>query len=140
MAEASSPSSLRAVRDRVIALDAQSQAAGKGRLSVDIDSNRSGNFPWGWWLRDLRIGFIDMKLKGYRPQSQLLFVSVDANPDLIGAGVLNDYKGKTYRLRSFWIPDKKGLSPAALWRYMRHRKQWGPLIHDDAWIYTRPNS
>jgi uncharacterized protein (TIGR03663 family) len=103
--------------------------------AIDIDTNDSDTFPWAWYLRDRRIGFIDMRARGYRPDAGALVVSQTAVTGMLSR--LRGYRGRRFVLRAFWGRDYRRLTPAGWWRWVTRHEPWSPLGDTSAWLYLR---
>ncbi len=103
--------------------------------TIAIDTNNGNASPWEWYLRDLRVGYIDMAQPGYRPDSDVLIVT--------GAGLavqrphLSGYRGRRIVLRRSWPGATHGWSPRGVVRWWLSRRTWTPVTAEDVWIYER---
>ena len=60
-------------------------------------------WPWGWYLRDLPVLYVDMSHTSYVPSAQAILVA-DPNHAAV-APRLDGYVGRRFRLRVWWVPD-----------------------------------
>ncbi len=121
------------VRDELLALDRRLRRVAGRPLSVDVDSNDSFSFPWAWYLRNVRTGFLDMRAAGYRPQTDAVIVSDGARAHV----ALGAYRGRRFALRTFWGRDYRRLSVGGWWRWITRREPWSPLGTSSGWLYVR---
>jgi uncharacterized protein (TIGR03663 family) len=121
------------VRDELLILDRRLRHVAGRPLSVDVDSNDSFSFPWAWYLRDMRTGFLDMRAAGYRPQTDAVIVSDGARAQV----ALGAYRGRRFALRAFWGRDYRRLSVGGWWRWITRREPWSPLGTSSGWLYVR---
>jgi uncharacterized protein (TIGR03663 family) len=123
------------IRDELLALDRRLRRVAGRPLSVDVDRNDSFSFPWGWYLRDLRTGFLDMCAPGYRPETDAVIVS-DVAHDRI-APFLGAYRARRFALRAFWGRDYARLTVGGWWRWITRHEPWSPLGASFGWLYVR---
>ena len=123
------------VRDELLALDRGLRTAAGRPLSVDVDRNDSFAFPWAWYLRDLRTGFLDMCIPGYRPQTDAVIVSDVAHGRV--APFLGAYHARRFALRAFWGRDYDRLTAGGWWRWITRHQPWSPLGASFGWVYVR---
>ena len=121
------------VRDELLSLDRRLRRVAGRPLSVDVDSNDSFAFPWAWYLRNVRTGFLDMRAAGYRPQTDAVIVSDEARAQV----PLGAYRGRRFALRAFWGRDYRRLSVGGWWRWITRRESWSPLGTSSGWLYVR---
>jgi hypothetical protein len=100
----------RGVRDEVIALHPR---------RVDVDTAADGGHPWGWWLRDLDVRFVDMGRPGYSPRADVLVMSEESRGRLVRE--LAGYTDRRFLSRSFWRPGGGPVVPTVQWLYVRRR-------------------
>jgi hypothetical protein len=123
------------VRDELLALDRRLRRTAGRPLSVDVDSNDSFSFPWAWYLRDLRAGFLDMRVPGYRPETDAVIVSAVTRG--VAAPSLGAYRARRFALRAFWGRDYDRLTAGGWWRWIIRREPWSPLGASSGWLYVR---
>jgi uncharacterized protein (TIGR03663 family) len=123
------------VRDELLALDRRLRRTARRPLSVDVDNNDSFSFPWGWYLRDVRTAFVDMRAPGYRGQADAVIVS-DVARDHV-APFLGAYRARRFALRAFWGRDYDRLTVGGWWRWITRHEPWSPLGASYAWLYVR---
>jgi uncharacterized protein (TIGR03663 family) len=126
-------------RDVVLALDAQARAARGRPLSILVDSETTGGFPWAWYLRDLQLGF-DRPGRQRPPAAPTFDVLIldDATRRALGPR-LSGYAGRRIEFRVF----RGGLhriTPRLLASWMVRREPLGPQGSSYAWLYVRGSS
>ena len=121
--------------ERLETLDRSARRERGRPLTIEVDSADGGNWPWGWYLRDMRAGFVDMGSDGYRPRADALIVSDANRPGL--ARRLRGYEGTPLRLRAWWVPDYGQASPSDWARWLVERRPWRPTGSLHEWLYVR---
>ncbi len=100
-----------------------------------IDSSNHSQHPWGWYLRDRKVGFVDMSQWTYQPKGDVLLVTDPSREEL--ADLLDGYDGQRFRQRGWWTRDYGKLTPGAGWRWLTKRELFGEPGHLDQWIFVR---
>ena len=123
------------VRDVVLALDADARAAGGRPISVLVDAQTTGGFPWAWYLRDQSLDFAPVgQDPALTPTSDVLILD-DASREVL-LPQLTGYAGQRFVFRGF----RGGLhrmTPRRLLRWMLAREPLGPEGSAAAWLYVR---
>lgn len=120
------------VRDRVYALADRSRAP----LSIAVDEAEGATFPWAWYFRDLRAGYVDMTRPDYVPEAQVLILTESSRRRL--GRRLDGYQGRRFDFRVWWVKDYgKALSPASWATWVTSREPWNPTGGMPEWIYIR---
>jgi predicted membrane-bound mannosyltransferase len=123
------------VADEVARLNASAERRLGRPLQMEVDSWGGTGWPWGWYLRNLPVGYPDMSKLDYTPRGDLLLLS-DPNHDRL-AGQLHDYSGRRFRLRVWWVP-AWGAATVGDWiRWLVLRRAWSPRASMDEWLYVR---
>jgi uncharacterized protein (TIGR03663 family) len=116
------------IRDEVVAL-------GRRGATIAVDSGDSNQFPWAWYLRELRAGYLDMSAPGYQPEADVLLVS--STGEFALRDRLDAYRGRRFRVREFWGRDYGALTPASYIRWQLRREPWSPIGTTPQWLYVR---
>jgi uncharacterized protein (TIGR03663 family) len=121
------------VADRVVA---QADAAG-GRFSITIDAAEGATFPWAWYFRDLKAGYIDLGgTTAPPPESDVLILTQGAH-DRLDPQLSKDYTSREFPFRVWWVRDYGALSVGAWWRWVTKREPWDATGGMPEWIYER---
>jgi uncharacterized protein (TIGR03663 family) len=123
------------VRDRIFALDRYLVEHQGRRLRLEVDGWEGSGWPWGWYLRDLPVGYPDMSQPDFRPTGDAVVVT-DVNRQRL-LPLLRGYRGHRFRLRVWWVVDYGGGSLGDWTGWVLHRHPWGPLGSTEQWLYVR---
>lgn len=132
-----SSSAVPAVGAQINAIDRRVFDATGAHLHLDIDTTDGVDWPWAWYLRDLRTAsFVDMGSKsGYTPAAQALLIDDGNRASLLPQ--LGDYSGYRFPLRVWWIPDYQHATLQDWANWLLWRKPWNPEGSLDEWLYVR---
>ena len=122
------------VSDEILALERKMRRLGRP-LSVEADGWGGTGWPWGWYLRDIPVGYPDMSAADFVPRAQVVLVS-EPNHELVRSH-LKGYVGRRFRLRVWWVPDWSGASARDWMRWLVERRAWSPTASMDEFIYVR---
>jgi uncharacterized protein (TIGR03663 family) len=104
-------------------------------LTIEVDSWGGTGWPWGWYLRNLSVGYPDMSSPGFAPTADAVLVP---EPNLNAlAPRLEQYVGRRFRLRVWWVPNWGGASVSDWARWLLFRRAWSPRASMDEWLYVR---
>jgi uncharacterized protein (TIGR03663 family) len=127
------------VVDRVDDIAARVKARTGQDLTITIDSGQGATFPYAWYFRHRKVGYIDMTTPNYVPDSQVLVMTEEARAKLLPT--LSAYDGQRFRFRVWWVRDwSKKLSPSAWWGWFTERKTWNPRGGMFEWVYVRKDA
>ena len=115
--------------------DERARAAGRPRLTIEVDPNVGSASPWSWYLRGLHAGYPDMAAPTFAPRADVLIVTEGVRPLL--AGRLGDYRGRPFVMRSRRPPMGTGFTPGGFVRWFVHRTPWQTVTSEREWLYER---
>lgn len=132
----SSPDVVR-VRDRLVALNRRLLAETGRPIRLEIDQHYSMDWPWWWYLRDLRPAAAVMDDASYVPPkgTDALLVSHDNRGRLLPR--LRAFRGNRFQHRVWWVPDYAAARPDDVLRWLVFREPWNPRGGLDEWLYVR---
>lgn len=131
-----SSTQVKQVADQVHALNRRATAAGKPELGITIDSSQGATFPYAWYFRDDRVGYIDMTQANYTPTTQVLVMTDEARAAQLPN--LSAYAGRRFDFRVWWVKDyAKKFSADAWWNWFSRRRPWNPTGGMKEWFYLR---
>jgi len=107
-------------------------------VPIAVDASNHSQHPWAWYLRDRKLGFVDMSLASYQPRGDVLLVTGPSREQL--ADLLDGYDGYRFRQRGWWSRDYGKLTPAAGWRWLTDRELFGEPGHLDQWLFVKRDS
>jgi uncharacterized protein (TIGR03663 family) len=111
------------VADQVAKLERDEKAAGHPPLTLTIDSSQGATFPYAWYFRHDAVGYIDMTVDNYVPDTQVLVMTVEAREKL--RPNLSAYACREFDFRVWWVKDyKKKFSTSAWWNWLTDRQPW----------------
>ena len=123
------------VRDEIMTLERRTERKVGHPLSLEVDGWGGTGWPWGWYLRDVPVGYPDMSAPDFVPSAQVVLVA-EPNHGLVRPH-LTGYVGRRFRLRVWWVPEW-GRASATDWaRWVLWRKTWSPPASMDEYIYLR---
>ena len=112
------------VADQVMARAKAADAAGRP-FSVTIDSAEGATFPWAWYFRDLRTGYIDLggASDAPPPDTDVLILTQGARDRL------DPRAARHVQLARVPVPCLVGArvrqaAPGSAWRYLTKREPW----------------
>ena len=127
------------VADRVEQLDQRMRRKTGKPLTITIDAGQGATFPYAWYFRHLKVGYIDMVTPNYVPNTQLLIMTDEAHAKLLPT--LAAYDGQRFHFRVWWVRDwTKKFSPSAWWNWFTKRKTWNATGGMYEWIYVRKDA
>lgn len=103
--------------------------------TITIDTHDGATFPYAWYLRHDRVGYIDMTERDYKPSTDVL-VTTQAGRDAMGAR-LAGYSGRQFAFRVWWVRDWSRANPGAWLDYIAKRETWNPTGGLDEYLYVR---
>jgi uncharacterized protein (TIGR03663 family) len=111
-------------------------AQGKPSVTITIDSSSGATFPYAWYFRHNAVGYVDMTLKGYVPQTQVL-ISTDEGHTAMRPN-LDAYAGRRFDFRVWWVKDyTKKFSASAWWHWFTHHRPWNTTGGLQEWLLVR---
>lgn len=123
------------VREEVRRLQALASRAVGEPVVVQVDSWGGTGWPWGWYLRDLPVGYYDMSVPDKVPVGPIVLVA-DPNHAAMQPR-LRGYVGTRFRLRVWWVPEWGAAGPGEWLRWAFRRELWSPEATMDEWLYVR---
>jgi uncharacterized protein (TIGR03663 family) len=106
---------------------------------ITVDVNEGATFPWAWYFRHAKVGYIDMRLPTYQPSGDVLLMTEASQAAL--ASKLGGYEGRKFRFRIWWVREwSKKLDAGAWWRWFTAREPWNPTGGMDEWYYRRSST
>jgi uncharacterized protein (TIGR03663 family) len=121
-------------RTELLALERRAKRQLHRPLTIEIDSWTGVGWPWGWYLR-IPAGYPDMSQSGYVPSGDVVVVA-EPNRALV-APHLQQYVGRRYRLRVWWVPEWNNATVGDWARWFATRRTWSPKASLDEWLYVR---
>ena len=122
------------VSDKVLALAAERKRNKQPALTITIDSSQGATFPYAWYFRHQAVGYIDMTVDGYVPNTQVLIMTLEARDKL--KPNLSAYAGEPFDFRVWWVKTYK-LSASRWWHWLTERKAWDQTGGMPEWLYYR---
>jgi uncharacterized protein (TIGR03663 family) len=125
------------VSQQILAIDRRVFDATGQHLKLDIDTTDGVDWPWAWYLRDLKTSsFVDMgPNSSYTPAAQALLVDDSDRTRLLPQ--LGSYTGYRFPLRVWWIPDYQHATLKDWATWLLWRTPWNPEGSLDEWLYVR---
>ena len=126
------------VRDRVLALAAESPDARGRPLTVTVDTAEGATFPWAWYFRDISgIAFQDLSQPAAGvPSSDVLILTAGAYQRL--AADVEAYTARSFPFRVWWVRDYGELTPGSALEWILRREPWNPVGGMPEWLLVRP--
>jgi predicted membrane-bound mannosyltransferase len=125
------------VRDQLVRLQSAAPRAAGDPLVLRVDRWGGTGWPWGWYLRDLPVGYYDMSDPDLTSLGPLMLVA-DPNHAVMDPR-LRGYVARRFRLRVWWVPDWGKAGPIDWVRWMVFREAWSPTATMDEWLYVKPD-
>jgi uncharacterized protein (TIGR03663 family) len=123
------------ITNRIFDLERKVEARRHRHLSIEVDRWGGTGWPWGWYLRNLYVGYPDMSSPSFVPTADVVLVA-DPNHQAV-APRLERYTGERFKLRVWWVPDWGGASTSDWARWLVFRRAWSPRASMDEWLYVR---
>jgi uncharacterized protein (TIGR03663 family) len=105
--------------------------------AIVVDSAEGATFPWAWYLRDLRVGYADLR-RGALPDADVVILTEGSRA--VQRDALRAYRGRRFAFRVWWVRDYGRQSPRAWARWLARREPWNPTGGMPEWIYVRPEA
>lgn len=115
--------------------DERARAAGRPRVTIEVDPNVGSASPWSWYLRGLYAGYPDMAAPAFSPRGDALMMTEGSRALL--AGRLGGYRGRPFVMRARRPPMGTGFTPAGFARWFVHRTPWVTVSSEREWLYER---
>jgi uncharacterized protein (TIGR03663 family) len=122
------------VAEEVTALAARRAREGHP-LSITIDAAEGATFPYAWYFRHLDASYVDLSQGRLTTPTDVLILT-DLSRARLGRA-LDDYHGRRFAFRVWWVRDYSKMSPHAWWEWFVRRRVWNPTGGLPEWLYIR---
>jgi uncharacterized protein (TIGR03663 family) len=124
------------VADQVVAEAKAAEAAGRP-FSITIDSAEGATFPWAWYFRDLKPGYIDLGSAANAPPESDVLILTQGARDRLHPQLRRTYDSREFPFRVWWVREYDKLRPGSAWRYLTKREPWNETGGMPEFLYER---
>jgi uncharacterized protein (TIGR03663 family) len=123
------------IRSEILRLDALVRRKTGHPLTLEVDSWGGTGWPWAWYLRDLRVGYLDLSSGTPRPTAQAVLVA--APNRAVVQPLLRGYVVRRFHLRVWWVPNWGAAGVRQWFWWLVERRAWSPTASMDELLYLR---
>jgi uncharacterized protein (TIGR03663 family) len=124
------------VRDRILERARRVHSATGEYPRMVVDAWGGTGWPWAWYLRDLPVAFFDLS-GDFDPDRWDVVVVSEPNHARVAPLLGDEFEGRRFHLREWWVVDWGAAGPRDLWRWFWLREPWSELAALDQWLYVR---
>ena len=125
------------IRSELMRLEASSRHRSGRSLSLVVDRWGGTGWPWGWYLRDVPVGYYDLSIATPPADAEAVLVAAPNQARI--EPLLQGYVARRFRLRVWWVQDWGAAGVRDWARWLVARRAWSPTATMDEFLYLRPD-